>query len=122
MSAARKQRLEARLANLGTSAVPGTVRRHVSHWPLYAAVTGSALAMSSTTPAPGAHIQIPDITTFRHPSSSPNTPLIDAVRMAMARRDSRPAFEAATTAVSMSVPSGPAINPGGVVPADGTAN
>ncbi len=53
MSAARKQRLEAHIAKLRESSVPGTAKRQASHWPLYAAVTGSALALSANAPVPG---------------------------------------------------------------------
>ena len=86
MSASRKQRLEARLANLHVSSLRGTAKRQASHWPLYAAVTGSALAMSANAPVPVLNpalrnpvaVAVPHFLPPELPSNSHGVPLMRA--------------------------------------------
>ena len=49
MSSARRDRLEAYLATLRSPA-QDTQKRRAANWPLYAAVTGSAMAMATNVP------------------------------------------------------------------------
>src|SRR5215469_3740171 len=103
MSASRKQRLEARLANRRVSSLSGTAKRQASHWPLYAAVTGSALAMSVNAPVPVLNpalrdpiaAAVPRFLPPELPSNSHNDPLIRAVKLAMADSSPMPGSDVA---------------------------
>jgi hypothetical protein len=93
MSAPRKadpnDRLEANLSTL--------LKRYAAHWQLYAAVTGSAMAMATNVPVSSVGAGIRDFTEGQMSSLlaanqssviSENTPLTRAMRSAMATRNS----------------------------------
>ena len=98
MCAARKldldRRLEAHFAALRSSSLREALQRSVGNWQLYAAVTGSAMAMVTSASASIIGSGIRDITAERAASvraarqtfaSSKSMPLMHAVRLAMAR-------------------------------------
>jgi len=100
MGARRKsdldQRLEAYFATLRSSSLRETLKRRASNWHIYAAVTGSAMAMATTTSAsiigPGIrHISVEPVASTlplkQNFASSRNMPLANAIRLAMARLD-----------------------------------
>src|SRR5579862_7267785 len=90
MNTGRKERLEARLASRTAFPAPPAAKRHVSPWPLYAAVAGSAFAIS--TPTPDIHASLPSISAIHRLSGSPDAPLRPAA-LAMALPNPGPAFE-----------------------------
>ncbi len=109
MGAARKpdldRRLEAYFATLGSSSLEKALKYSAANWQLYAAVTGSAMAMVTGASAAMIGSGIRDIAAERvasvraakqHLGSSKNAPpLMKAVRLAMARQDSRAGFNGA---------------------------
>lgn len=119
MKTGRKARLEARLASRGVSSTAGAIKRHVSPWPLYAAVTGSALAMS---PAPGVQGDFPSIAAIHRLTGSPNSHLVRAANLALAARTAEPNLEDQTPAAAQAVQGKPVVNPGGIVPVYSTSN
>src|ERR1700721_1626779 len=79
----RDDRLEAYLASLHTSSWKEVLKRSAAHWQLYAAVTGSALAMATNVPVSEAgglrHIKagpIPNVSARRLFSTSRERALI----------------------------------------------
>src|ERR1700689_2458207 len=101
MSSGRKfdldHRLEAYFATLRSSSLKEALKRSAGNWQLYAAVTGSAMAMVTNASASIIGSGIRDITgepiasvqaAKQHFASSKNQPLLHAVRLAMARQDS----------------------------------
>ncbi len=122
MGAARKldldHRLEAYFATLRSSSfLKDTLKRRVENWQLYAAVTGSAVAMmtsasvsiigseirdTTTEPPAGVAAVKPDF------ASSRTMPMVRAVKASMARHASQA--------------QSPSISPAGVVPLYGTVN
>jgi len=127
MGAARKfdleRRLDAYFATLRSSSLKDVLKRGAANWQLYAAVTGSAVAMATNASAQiigtsGIRdIMADPIASARvaqeYLANSKNAPLISAVRLAMANGS----FE-----TNASVALAPSIAPGGVVPLDGTVN
>ena len=100
MGAAQKfdleHRLEAYFATLRASPVRDALKRSAGNWQIYAAVTGSAVAMVTGASASSIGSGIRHITgepmasvraLTQHPASSKNIPLLSAVRLAMARQD-----------------------------------
>ena len=137
MCAARKldldRRLEAHFATLRSSSLREALQRSVGNWQLYAAVTGSAMAMVTSASASIIGSGIRDITAERAASvraarqtfaSSKSMPLMHAVRLAMARQDAGVKFfnGAGVTAARTSQAQAPSISPGGVVPLCGTVS
>jgi uncharacterized protein (TIGR03437 family) len=127
MGAARKfdleRRLEAYFATLRSTSLKDALKRGAANWQLYAAVTGSAVAMATNASAQmiGSSgirdIMADPIASARvaqeYLANSKNAPLISAVRLAMAKGS----FEAEASAMLA-----PSIAPGGIVPLDGSAN
>ena len=104
-----KQRLDAHFATLRSSSLRDNLMRRAANWPLYAAATGSAMAMltntSGFTAEPAAHF----LADRPHVGASQRTPVFQAVQVAMARRKS------ANSALG-SKAKAPSISAGGVVP------
>jgi uncharacterized protein (TIGR03437 family) len=137
MGAARKsgfdRRLEAYFATLRSSPAGALLKRRSGNWQIYAAVTGSALAMATNASAaiigsaaedsaaqPAASIR----EAKRNFASSRTMPIVHAVRMAMVRQDSGQKVTAGTmVAIAHRIPApAPAISAGGVVPLFSTVN
>jgi len=127
MSARRKSELDHRLesyfATLRSSPLRETLKRRASHWQIYAAVTGSAVAMATGASAAIIAGGVRDIRLDPVASVFPlnqdfantrNPALANAVRLAMAQQGN-----AAGPAVAVRTQM-PSISPGGVVPLDGT--
>ncbi len=64
-------RLNAHFATLRASAVGSALKRHAGNWPLYATVTGSALAMASSASASIIYATGPVSTSTRYQRSPP---------------------------------------------------
>lgn len=129
-------RLETYLSTLRSSPLRETVKRRVGNWQIYAAVSSSAVAMltGASTAIIGRGIQdvSPEpIASFRSAkhllTSSKNPPVINAVRLAMAKDDSRARYFNARAAKT-SLPKrkdasrAPSISPSGVVPLSSDVN
>jgi len=125
MGAARKfeldHRLDAYFATLRSSSLRAALKRGAGNWQIYAAVTGSAMAMVTGASASIIGSDIRDAAAEplasvrdakQNLASSQNTPLIKAVRLSMARADSGPASQAQA----------PSISAGGVVPLFGAVS
>ena len=103
--------LEAYLATLRSPGSKEAFKRRAGLWPLYAAVTSSAVAFGAPAPVPH---ELP---------ASHTTPLIRAGRLAKTRRMSRPLLEsAAVVTLPNSQMSTPSIAAGGVVPLYGSVS
>jgi uncharacterized protein (TIGR03437 family) len=136
MSAPRKvdldHRLEAYFATLRSSSLREALKRSVGNWQIYAAVTGSAMAMATNASASIIGSGIRDIAAQpdpnflferQHLTTSQNAPVIKTIRLAMARQNAgerlllgadlkiTPAVQAQAV---------PTIAPSGVVPQYGT--
>ena len=144
MRAGRKldldRRLEAYFSNLRSSPLKEALQRGVGNWQIYAAVTGSAMAMVTSASASIIGSRIVDTTVERaasvrtakqYPASSKSMPLMHAVRLAMARQDAGVKFlngavlkanGAVLKAALASQAQAPVISPGGVVPLCGTVS
>jgi hypothetical protein len=137
MGAARKldldHRLEAYFATLRSSVLREALKRSAANWQIYAAVTGSAMAMATSASASIIGSGIRDnradpiasvLAAKQHLASSKNMPMRNAVRLAMARRDSGARFfnGAGMKNHQVSPAEAPSISPGGVVPIDSTVN
>src|SRR5581483_292418 len=137
MSGTRKDdlhsRLDAYFETLRSSSLTEVVKRSVANWQVYAAVSSSAVAMATSASAAAlsaaSHNVTPEPTMSARIAkpfwaSSKNPPFVNAVRMAMARRDVAPGFLNANAAVVNAAASaaGPTIARNGVVPLDGTAS
>jgi len=131
MGAVRKldldHRLESYSATLRSSSLTDALKRRAGRWQLYAAVTGSAMAMATNASASiiGSGTRdipaepTPDfLASKQHLATSQNTPLIKAVRLAMARRNSGERFVkgAAPSIAQVSQAQTPVISAGGVFP------
>lgn len=127
------RRLEAYFATLRPASLREALKRSAASWQIYAAVTGSAMAMATSASASIIGSAVRDMTavsiasvlaTKRNSASSRNTPLIRAVRLAMARQDSgERLLRGAGVKMSQASPAqAPSIPAGGVVPLDGRAN
>ena len=128
-----EHRLAAYFATLRSPSPTESLKRHAGDWQIYAAVTGSALAMVTSASASIIGTGIRNITLdpvanvregIQNPASSRNTPLKNAVRLAMARQDSGERLFRANgvKAGHSSQAEGPSISHGGVVPLFGTEN
>ncbi|MGA2135865.1 MAG: IPT/TIG domain-containing protein [Bryobacteraceae bacterium] len=124
-------RLEAYFATLRPSTLRDVLKRSAENWPIYAAVTGSALAMTTSTSAAIIGSGLRDTTVDPTASvlngkpqfaSTQNLPL--AVRMAIAKQRSieRPASGAGAEANRATATLAPTISPNGVVPIYGTTD
>lgn len=137
MGAAHKldldRRLEAYFATLRSSSLKEILKRSAANWQIYAAVTGSAMAMATGASASdiGSGIrEIPGETMAsvlaakQFLASSKNGLLTHAVRLAMARQGSGALMiNAAGVKLSQAIPAqAPSISPGGVVPLFGTVS
>ena len=133
MGLARKfdldDRLEAYFATLRSSSLREALKRGAGNWQMYAAVTGSAMAMLTGASAAMIGSGMRDIGAERarsvrpakHFASSKNAPLLSAVRLAMVRRNSRERFfNGAGVQIGQASQAPPSITPGGVVPNDST--
>jgi len=125
------RRLEAYFATLRPASLREALKRSAANWQIYAAVTGSAMAMATSASASIIGSAVRDMTavsiasvlaTKRNSASSRNTPLVRAVRLAMARQDSgQRLLRAAGVKMNQATPAqAPSISRGGVVPLDGT--
>jgi uncharacterized protein (TIGR03437 family) len=125
------RRLEAYFATLRSSSLREVLKRSAENWQIYAAVTGSAMAMATSASASIIGSGVRDhkadpiasvLAAKQHLASSKNMPFTNAVRLAMAWQGSgEKSFHAAGVKVSQ-VGAAPSISPGGVVPVDGTVN
>jgi len=138
MGATRKScldhRLEAYFATLRSSSPREALKRSAGNWQIYAAVTGSAMAMltSASTSIIAGEVRDTAVdpvasarTGTQHPASSRNTPLKNAIRLAMARQNSGERLvngAGAITGYASQAQGAPSIFPGGVVPLDSTAS
>ncbi|MGO9228117.1 MAG: hypothetical protein ACLQKA_02740 [Bryobacteraceae bacterium] len=135
MGAARKRdldhRLEAYFATVRPSSLRDILKHAAGNWQIYAAVTGSAMAMVTGASASMIGSGVRDITVEAIASvlaakqlrtSSKSAPLIHAVRLAMARQDAavKPFAGVGLQARRASPAQGPSISPGGIVPLCGT--
>jgi uncharacterized protein (TIGR03437 family) len=131
MSTARKfdldRRLEAYFATLRPASLKEVLKRSAGNWQIYAAVTGSAMAMATTLSASNIGVGAPDITPESIASvlaakqflaSTRHGPLINAVRLAMARQGPGAlSINAAVMKMSQATAAqAPTISPGGIVP------
>jgi uncharacterized protein (TIGR03437 family) len=122
------QRLEAYFAALRSTSLRETLKRRVGSWQIYAAATGSAMAMASSASAAiisGETRDIPADPVANIRAGSQNfaslrtMPILNAVRQAMAKQDL--IVKAAKASQSQSGQAqAPSILPGGVVPLFGT--
>jgi uncharacterized protein (TIGR03437 family) len=114
-------RLNAHFAARPSSSLKERLKRSVSNWQIYTAVTGSAMAMVTGASAEliggGEDINEPiaSARSARQLASSGKIPLLKAVRQAMARQAASPQLGHAAQAA-------PTISTGGVVSLDGTMN
>ena len=121
------------LVTLHSSTLKDLLRRRAARWQLYAAVTGSAVAMATHASVSRAGARdtigglVPDLleaqpsAAQQSSATSPDLPLMASVRAAMASRNSALLFEARTPSVLQpSQATMPVI--GGVVPASGTVS
>src|SRR5579872_296436 len=137
MSARRKsgldQRLEPYFATLRSSALRETLKRRAGNWHLYAAVTGSAMAMATSTSAAILGSSTRDtrvdpiasiLAASDRAAAFRNLPVADAIRLAMAQQVPRqPSFQPAAVQNHPAAQSeAPYIMPDGIVPLDGTKN
>jgi uncharacterized protein (TIGR03437 family) len=137
MRATRKldldRRLEAYFATLRAPDLREALKRSVGNWQIYAAVTGSAMAMMTSASASIIGAGVRNITveaiasvlaTKQNRSSSKSMPLMHAVRLAMARQDAGAEFfnAAGVKAARTSQVQAPSISVGGVVPLCGTVS
>ena len=127
MGAARKfdleSRLEAYFTTLRSASLKEKLKRSAGNWQLYAAVTGSAMAMVTNASAQIIGSGIRDIAADpiasaraaqQYLANSRNMPLRNAIRRAMAMQDS--------VKIALSSQAAPSIAPGGIVPLDSTAS
>ena len=134
MRSARKiqleNRLEAYFATLRSTAPAETLKRMVANWPVYAAVSGSALAMATGASAAlmsgdtrGAGQPTASVRISRQPMGSSKAPpfFLDAI-LAGAKQDGRQKLSRGVLAARSlaAVTQAPSINAGGVVPIYGT--
>jgi uncharacterized protein (TIGR03437 family) len=110
--------LEAYFATLRSTSLRETLKRRLGSWQIYAAATGSAMAMATSASAAIISGETRDIPTEPVANTRPGSqnvasmrtmPLLNAVRQAMAKQDSL-------------VSQAPSILPGGVVPLFGTTS
>jgi uncharacterized protein (TIGR03437 family) len=119
---ARKLDLDERLEGYFATLRSSPLRRGAGNWQIYAAVTGSAMAMVTGASAAIIGSGLRDVAAERgasvraakHFASSKNAPFMRAVQLAMARQDSQQIGKASQAQAA------PSISPGGVVPLDGT--
>jgi len=137
MRATRKldldRRLEAYFATLRAADLRQALKRTAGYWQIYAAVTGSAMAMMTSASASVIGTGVRGITVEaiasvlaakQNRSSSKSMPLMHAVRLAMARQDAGVRFfnAAGAKAARTSQALAPSISPGGIVPLCGTVS
>lgn len=126
----RDQRLEAYFATLRSSSVGEAVKRRVGHWQIYAAVSGSAMAMVTgasasiigngvrSTREPTASVRV-----FRqNPASSNGPPFLNGVQLAAAIPGQRVLGGSRAQTQSASQTQAPSIAPNGVAPIYGTTS
>jgi len=121
-----EQSLEAYAATLRSISPQGALKRRCGNWQIYAAVTGSAIAMATGAAAAsidggpaaiGTEPMASILAAKRNAASSQNPPLANAVRLAIAGRASL-----GRQSVPASAPQAPSISPAGVVPLYGVGN
>jgi uncharacterized protein (TIGR03437 family) len=137
MGAERKfdldRRLEAYFATLHSSSLKEALKRSAGNWQIYAAVTGSALAMATNASASIIGSEARDTAVEPTASvrdakqsllSSRTMPVLNAVRLAMARQDSgQRLLNGASLEIGHASPApAPTISAGGVVPLFGTVS
>jgi uncharacterized protein (TIGR03437 family) len=126
-------RLEAYFATLRASSLKEALKRSVGHWQMYAAVTGSAMAMATSASAQLIESVNRDIAAdsianvlaaSMNPAGSKDIPLIMAVRLAMAKQHAAALIlrGAVVKADQAGTGQAPSISQGGVVPLFGTVN
>lgn len=131
MSAARKSDLDRRLqtyfAALRSPSLREAMRRGAGHWQMYAAVTGSAMAMVTGASAAMIGTGVRDVAVEAIASvvaarQQRSSSFSRAVRLAMARQDARVEFfnRVGAKAARASQTQAPSISPGGIVPLCGT--
>ncbi|HUE01743.1 MAG TPA: hypothetical protein VMR62_19380, partial [Bryobacteraceae bacterium] len=128
------RRLEAYFATLRPSSLREVLKRSAANWQIYAAVTGSAMAMATSTSAADigsggrntADAIASVLAAKQNFATSRYMPLINAVRQAIDRQNAGQRHGAdpqVSRQVSMVTPAqAPSISPGGVVPIYSTVN
>lgn len=132
------RRLEAYFATLRTSSLKEALKRSAGNWQLYAAVTGSAMAMVTSASASIISNSVRDITgepvasvlaakqslaSSQKMAGSKNAGVMQAVRLAMAKRDSEIGVNNGVAIIAnASQAVAPSIATGGIVPLDGTSS
>ena len=132
MGAARKldldRRLEAYFAALRSSTLKEALKRSAGNWQVYAAVTGSALAMVTSASASiignGVRSIAPNPNGSARTNKVPLGAFTNAIQLAMARRDPTVGFFKPADAKNAPAAQAqaPVISRNGVVPLDGTEN
>ena len=125
-----ERRLDTYFATLHSPSLKEILKRSAANWRLYAAVTGSAVAVATGASAPAIGestrtTRLDPVASMRatqHFTSSQRSPLTHAIRLAMAGQNPaarvfRPAALQAAHAVQA-----PSISPGGIVPIYGSEN
>ncbi len=123
-----EHRLEAYFATLRSSSLSEAVKRSAERWQLYAAVTGSAVAMmtgvsASTLASGGSGSPAQPVESARtvKRASYKNMPLLNTIRLAMARQNSEAFLNAAELKMGRETAAqAPSIS--AVVPLDGASN
>ena len=133
MSASRKfeldRRLEAYFAALHSSSLKKTLKQTMGNWQIYAAVTGSAMAMMTSASASiiGGSVRhvLPDpiasARTTKNHFNFDDPAFLNTVRLAVAQ-NSVPRFLPAAAAILNQAGQAPTIFTGGIVPEFGIAN
>jgi len=122
-SAELNRRLEAHFATLGSHTLRETLRRHRNTWQIYAAVTGSALALATSASAAAIHSGTEALDTNPSASAVPDGPhLASAANIAFINAAKRAMSRPLAHADSATTAAAPSISPGGIVPLYGTAN
>jgi hypothetical protein len=120
-------RLEDYFSTLRTSPLQATLKRKMESWQIYAAVGGSAMAMATSVSASvissGTRFAPEAIASVRaaRQMGSSRVPLLQDVRLAMARQDAVQGIRAVRNSLALATkPAAPIISAGGVVPIFGT--
>ena len=123
-------RLEAYFATLRSLPVTEVLKRSIGNWQMYAAVSGSAMAMATgiSTSNIGSGVRstretVASVRVVRqHPASSKGPPFPDYAILAAVTRGQGPSSAARARSDVASQIKAPYIAPGGVVPIYGTTN
>ncbi|HLY20452.1 MAG TPA: hypothetical protein VKR61_24665, partial [Bryobacteraceae bacterium] len=132
MGATRKfdldRRLDSYFATLHASPLKEALKRSIGNWQVYAAVSGSAMAMATGASAAiigtGARVTREPAASVRvvrqNPASSQAPPFLADNRIAVLQRQGLFIGQQARAAAASQTQTAPSISPGGVVPIYGT--